>query len=78
MKKNPPELMKKKSSIFKSEIIENHQLENHQPDINNDPGMITYEMALFKKRIMWKATIFALKIVIPVVILAIILIKFLE
>jgi hypothetical protein len=73
MKKNPPELMKKKSSIFKSEIIE-----NHQPDINNDPAMSTYEMALFKKRIMWKATIFALKIVIPVVILAIILIKFLE
>lgn len=38
--------------------------------------MSNYQMAVFKKRIMWKATIFALKIVIPVALLAVVLLNF--
>ena len=82
MNKNSPELMEKKSLkkslIIESEIIENNQPENHQLNIDNNPASKAYEMALFKKKIMWQATIFALKIVIPVVILSVILMKFLE
>ena len=37
--------------------------------------MSNYQMAIFKKRIMWKATIFALKIVFFVTLLAIILLN---
>jgi hypothetical protein len=82
MNKNSPELIKKKSlkkfPIIESKIIENIQPENHQSDIVDNSASKAYEMALFKKRIMWQATIFALKIVIPVVILSVILMKFLE
>lgn len=50
---------------------QNHQSKNNysnledsdQVDVNN-----SYQMAIFKKRIIWKASIFAMKIVIPVLI----------
>ena len=47
--------------------------DSNQVDIND-----RYQMAIFKKRIMWQATIFALKIVFPVVFLAIILMQFIK
>lgn len=55
-------------------LVENNNKE--QLLSSSEPSLSNYEIALFKKKIMWKATIFAMKIVIPVVILALILLKF--
>ncbi len=52
--------------------------DKNQSHLAENPANKAYEMALFKKRIMWQATIFALKIVIPVVIMAIILMQFIK
>ena len=61
------------------EIVKKNQF---QKDSNEDyqelEEISPYEKAMFKKRIIWKATIFALKIVIPVVFLAIILKQFMN
>lgn len=77
MNKNSPELTKIKSAIFEPKINENNQQKNYSLDKDDATPCSAYEMSLFKKRIMWQATIFALKIVIPVVIFAIIFIDFL-
>ena len=68
-------------SQFYEDLSIDHQIANN-PEISQDSSItkeleITpYQKALFKKRIFWQATIFALKIVIPVVIMAIILMQF--
>lgn len=68
-------------SQFHEDILVDHENINN-PEISRDSAItqeleITpYQKALFKKRIFWQATIFALKIVIPVVIMAIILMQF--
>lgn len=71
---------KKNKPIYSDDSFENIANKKEQLDssnsMNNEPSLSPYEIAIFKKRIMWKATIFALKIVIPVVILALILLKF--
>jgi hypothetical protein len=61
----------------KKEIVKNNKFQNDSNLEHQDLEEITpYQKALFKKRIFWQATIFALKIVIPVVIMAIILMQF--
>lgn len=66
---------------FHEDLLGDHKITNN-PEISRDSAInqeleITpYQKALFKKRIFWQATIFALKIVIPVVIMAIILMQF--
>lgn len=45
--------------------------DSNQVDVND-----RYQMAMFKKRIMWKATIFAMKIVSPVLVLVAIIYLF--
>ena len=68
-------------SQFHEDLLGVHEITNN-PEISRDSSItqeleITpYQKALFKKRILWQATIFALKIVIPVVIIAIILMQF--
>lgn len=57
-------------------LVENNSNNKEQLLSSSEPSLSSYEIALFKKKIMWKATIFAMKIVIPVVILALILLKF--
>jgi hypothetical protein len=70
-----------KKSQFHEDLLVDHENINN-PEISRDSSItqefeITpYQKALFKKRIFWQATIFALKIVIPVVIMAIILMQF--
>ncbi len=73
-------------SQFHEDLLVDHEIVDHEitnnPEISRDSAItqeleITpYQKALFKKRIFWQATIFALKIVIPVVIMAIILMQF--
>jgi hypothetical protein len=69
-----------KSQFHEDLLVDNENTNN--PEISRDSSItqefeITpYQKALFKKRIFWQATIFALKIVIPVVIMAIILMQF--
>jgi hypothetical protein len=69
-----------KSQFHEDLLVDNENTNN--PEISRDSAItqefeITpYQKALFKKRIFWQATIFALKIVIPVVIMAIILMQF--
>jgi hypothetical protein len=75
-----------KKSQFHEDLLVDHEIVDHEiinnPEISRDSAItqeleITpYQKALFKKRIFWQATIFALKIVIPVVIMAIILMQF--
>ncbi|GDX35772.1 hypothetical protein LBMAG18_02830 [Alphaproteobacteria bacterium] len=68
-------MSKKKFPRSANNIVENN---NNKEELLSliEPSLSSYEIALFKKKIMWKATIFAMKIVIPVVILALILLKF--
>lgn len=67
---------KKNNSISSNTIVDNIEDKKEQSLSSSEPTLSNYEIALFKKKIMWKATIFAMKIVIPVVILALILLKF--
>ena len=65
-----------KSKIQDSQT-ENSDIAQENNNINESPNN-AYEMALFKKRIYYQATIFAFKIVIPVIIIAVILLQFIS